>query len=212
MRFMVVLFLLLFVPLVGQAEQLMGYVGFRADTLLNLPKWQRVLNELQPQENIAKECDNFPESCYRNKGMKQWRQFIKKSQNLSKKQKLKEVNKFANKYPYITDSNLWGRSDYWATPIEFLANSGDCEDYSIFKYVTLRELGFSADELRLVVVRDNVRDLAHAVLSVNLNNKTYVMDSLFDAVLEQKYVPQYTPYYAVNETSRWTYIPPLAQR
>lgn len=194
----------------------MGYVGFKANSLLSLPKWQRVLNELDGQDNIATECDTFPTSCYRHKGMKKWRKFVKDSQNLTKLQKLKAVNKFANKYPYITDNQLWGRSDYWATPLEFLANSGDCEDYSIFKYVTLRELGFSEEELRLVVVRDTVRDLAHAVLAVNLTTngqqKTYILDSLFEAVLEQKYVPQYTPYYAVNESSRWTYIPPLASR
>ena len=51
------------------------------------------------------------------------------------------------------DDQHWHQADYWATPIETLAsNGGDCEDFSIAKYFTLRELGVAEQCLRLTNV------------------------------------------------------------
>ena len=88
------------------------------------------------------------------------------------------------------------------------APSGDCEDYAITKYLSLRQLGFAADRLRLVVVQDVVRDLAHAVLAVYLDDEVYILDNLTEAVLPQEQVAQYVPYYSVNELTRWAHVPP----
>jgi predicted transglutaminase-like cysteine proteinase len=102
---------------------------------------------------------------------------------------------------------IWRMTDYWASPSEFIPSSGDCEDYSIFKYVTLKQMGFDPRNMRIVVVRDIVRNEAHAVLSVALNNTYYIMDSLFDDVQEHSLLYQYRPYYSVNEYARWAHIP-----
>ena len=95
---------------------------------------------------------------------------------------LDAVNRFLNNWRYKEDFANYGRRDYWASPLEFFLRSGDCEDYAIAKYVTLRELGFSAEALRLVVVQDVVRDLAHAVLAVYLDDQVYILDNLTRAV------------------------------
>jgi predicted transglutaminase-like cysteine proteinase len=75
--------------------------------------------------------------------------------------------------------------------------------------VTLRQLGFTPDELRLVVVRDVVRDLAHAVLAVYVDGEVYILDNLTKAVLAQEQIGQYVPYYSVNETTRWAHVAPV---
>ena len=51
------------------------------------------------------------------------------------------VNRFVNGWAYRADADNYGRSDYWATPLEFFRRSGDCEDYVIAKYRSLRLLG-----------------------------------------------------------------------
>lgn len=52
------------------------------------------------------------------------------------------------------DAATWGRADHWATPDELRARgAGDCEDYAIAKYFALLDAGWSAAQLRLVVVR-----------------------------------------------------------
>ena len=99
---------------------------------------------------------------------------------------LDTVNRFLNGWRYREDAANYGRRDYWASPLEFFLRSGDCEDYAIAKYVTLRQLGFAAEQLRLVVVHDVVRDLAHAVLAVYLDDQVYILDNLTRAVLPQE--------------------------
>src|SRR5690606_30742628 len=74
-------------------------------------------------------------------------------------EQLKKINEFVNRKIRIFDDDIkiWGKSDYWATPLEALGKeAGDCEDYSIAKYLFLRELGVSNDKLRLIYVRAQV--------------------------------------------------------
>ena len=73
----------------------------------------------------------------------------------------------------------------------------------------MRQLGFTPEQLRLVVVRDVVRDLAHAVLAVYLDDQVYILDNLTKAVLPQEQIGQYVPYYSVNETTRWAHVAPV---
>ena len=104
-------------------------------------------------------------------------------------------------------SGIPGRKeDYWAIPMEFLKKSGDCEDYAIVKYFSLKELGVPAEDMRIVVVRDTVRNLAHAVLVVYLDDNAYVLDNVSSAVLPHSRVRQYSPQYSINERSRWAHI------
>jgi predicted transglutaminase-like cysteine proteinase len=64
--------------------------------------------------------------------------------------KLGVVNSFINQTPFVDDRTQWDVEDYWATPVEFLsANGGDCEDFAIAKYMTLRALGISQERLKL---------------------------------------------------------------
>jgi predicted transglutaminase-like cysteine proteinase len=68
--------------------------------------------------------------------------------------KLKDVNDFWNKIKYRRDKSVWGKKDYWAAPFEFLGRgAGDCEDYAIAKYYSLRELGIPEKKLRITYVK-----------------------------------------------------------
>ena len=70
--------------------------------------------------------------------------------------------------------------DYWQSPVETLARGkGDCEDFAIAKYVSLRMLGMKPEQLRVsVVTLPNVEP--HAVLFVFAEGETdpWVMDNL----------------------------------
>lgn len=189
------------------ANGLFGTIEFKAKSLKALPKWTRVLEKIRDEEALYEKCAADIRDCESN-GMLSWRGKIRSLQGENTLETLQQVNRFANQWPYIEDYKNYGVSDYWATPSEFLPNSGDCEDYAIFKYVTLKRLGFSPDDMRLAVVKDTVRNIAHAVLVVKYADSFYVMDSLFDVVLPDSQVMQYLPYYSVNETTRWAHIVP----
>ncbi|MGB9802176.1 MAG: transglutaminase-like cysteine peptidase, partial [Arcobacter sp.] len=71
-----------------------------------------------------------------------WDEMVENAKSKDILHKLKDVNDFFNKIKYQTDQSHWGKKDYWAAPFEFMGTgAGDCEDYAIAKYFTLRKLG-----------------------------------------------------------------------
>ena len=137
-----------------------------------------------------------------------WEELKAKAKGLSKLDQVKLVNSFWNRWPYREDREVYGKPDYWAIPSEFRKNSGDCEDYSIAKYFTLRALGFPIDQLRIVVVMETIRNIAHAVLVVYLDGEAYVLDNLSTNVLPHSRLRNYVPQYSVNEEYRWAHMRP----
>ncbi len=121
-------------------------------------------------------------------------------------QRLRFVNSFWNGYPYITDIKNWGRQDYWAIPAEFAKKSGDCEDYAIAKFYTLRALGVPDRAMRIVVLKDVVRKLAHAVLAVEEGGEIYILDNISSAIVPHSRLTQYVPAYSLNEEKAWVHL------
>ena len=82
-----------------------------------------------------------------------WKELLASPKNsgLGDPEKLKVVNDFMHETPFYCDPVMWCMEDYWAKPVEFLANDGgDCEDFAIAKYFTLRGLGVPDAKLRIV--------------------------------------------------------------
>jgi len=80
--------------------------------------------------------------------------------------KLDKVNSFFNRVRFVNDIRHWGEEDYWATPVELLTtNGGDCEDFSIAKYLTLKAMGIPDEQLRIVYVKALELNQAHMVLA-----------------------------------------------
>lgn len=183
----------------GTPSKLFGTVEFKKP-LATLPGWLDVLkrNAAQPIFNPPK---HFTKTVT-------WQKLRDGANGKSQMDLLRYVNSFWNTWPYREDMANWGVADYWAIPAQFLTKSGDCEDYAIAKYFTLKELGFPPDKMRLVVLRDTVRNLPHAVLVVYLDNDAYVLDNLSKVVLSHASLPNYQPQYSVNETGRWAHIKP----
>jgi len=112
---------------------------------------------------------------------------IKSFKNDSEFMQLTKVNIYLNhKLKYQSDIILNNKSDYWATPKEFLTvGSGDCEDYAIIKYFTLLKLGFEKDKLFITLVYDTYSKRDHMVLSYfeDANKPPLILDSLSYEVL-----------------------------
>jgi predicted transglutaminase-like cysteine proteinase len=120
--------------------------------------------------------------------------------------KLMAVNRLANRQPYRSDLANFHTIEHWASPLEFLARSGDCEDYAIFKYALLRHLGMPADSLRIVLLRHKADGLGHAVLAAYVDNKVYILDNADGPIRPQDEVKNYIPVFSFNENARWAHI------
>ena len=90
-----------------------------------------------------------------------------RSQALTEREQVAQVNTFFNRIPRSHDSATWGRKDYWATPAELLQRRrGDCEDVAIAKYFTLRRLGIGNERLRLAYGK--IVDMSRGVIEPHM--------------------------------------------
>lgn len=186
--------------------KLFGTLEFKGKSLDALPQWQRILGEFEKQRAIFAACDAADTGCPSPR-IKAWRGVLKALKGKPLPEQMAKVTAFANSWPYKYDMDNWGKEDYWASPNEFIEKAGDCEDYAIMKYLSLRDLGVSPDHLRIVVVRDRVRQIAHAVLAVYVDQQIFILDNFNDKALPQESVQQYVPQFSINETTRWAHVP-----
>ena len=136
-----------------------------------------------------------------------WQLLIDSSSGLPDSEKLERVNDFFNgNVQFINDQALWQKKDYWATPIEMLSiGGGDCEDYAVGKYFTLRRLGIDEDKLRLTYVKAIELGQAHMVLTYFENKRAIplVLDNLIIDINPANQRQDLVPVYSFNGQSLW---------
>lgn len=118
------------------------------------------------------------------------------------------VNAEVNRIPYVNDINIYGKTDYWATPMEFVKNGGDCEDFAITKYVLLRVLGVPEERLRIVVLQDLQKNIPHAVLVVYTENGPMVLDNQIKTATHVDRISHYKPIFSINRDAWWLHTKP----
>jgi predicted transglutaminase-like cysteine proteinase len=138
---------------------------------------------------------------------REWLRLVALLRPLDLRTKLATVNTLINRYPYIPSEANWHEVNHWETPFEFLARSGQCQDYAITKYLLLREAGVPDAQLRLVVLRDDRQGADHAVLVAYVNGETLMLDNQLTDVVSTDRVPYYRPYYSINESGWWLHTP-----
>jgi predicted transglutaminase-like cysteine proteinase len=174
---------------------LFGTTEIQSFDLNKFPKWRGAL------ARFAEELRSCNESrC----GLGEWNQLVASLRGRDVSMQLALLNLHVNRYSYVEDRINWRQLDYWATPLQFLARSGgDCEDFAITKYLVLRELGVEPDDLRIVIVRDRLRGIAHAVLAVYVDGRALILDNQRDDVVVAELVRNYVPVYSLNERGWW---------
>jgi len=116
------------------------------------------------------------------------------------------VNSFFNRVRFVSDIQHWGEEDYWATPVELLStNGGDCEDFSIAKYLTLRAMGVPDDELRIVYVKALELNQAHMVLAwyQTPDADPLILDNLINDIKPASQRTDLDPVYSFNGEGLW---------
>ena len=178
----------------------------RSANLVPFPKWTGMVSRYAKQKRVPDEdCGKVR---FHPCEIVQWKDFITSIQSKPLHEQLEEVNDWGNKHPYVEDQLNWGIGDYWETPYEFMEVSGDCEDYAITKYYSLRALGISADKLRIMVVQDfNLGGIIHAILGVYDSDGLFILDNQIKQVMPAMKIYHYRPIFGINETAWWAYTP-----
>lgn len=142
-----------------------------------------------------------------------WRAMMTEGSRLSEPEKLAHVNNFFNRRMlFENDIAVWQQDDYWATPLEFMGrNAGDCEDFSIAKYVTLLHMGVPNAKLRMIYVRARIggagstKSEAHMVLGYYANpaDEPMVLDNLITTIRPASSRADLSPVFSFNNEGLW---------
>ena len=139
-----------------------------------------------------------------------WRRLIEESRPLPDNEKLNKVNTFFNRRMLFEDDIVvWQQADYWASPLEFMGRgTGDCEDFTIAKYMTLQMLGVSNERLRLIYVRAKsgaTASVAHMVLGFfpQPTDEPLILDNMISSVRPASQRADLTPVYSFNNDGLW---------
>lgn len=149
----------------------------------------------------------------------EWRQLLTAADNLPEEEQLRTVNDFFNrKVRFSTDAVIWGQNDYWATPLETMGRGrGDCEDFAIAKYATLKLLGVSGEKLRLTYVKARIGGMysqvtqAHMILSYypTPTGEPLILDNLISDINPASQRRDLHPVFSFSMESLWVGASPL---
>lgn len=142
-----------------------------------------------------------------------WIRMIEEQHQQNLNAQLNAVNQFFNQHiQFGNDKMLWQATDYWATPLETMGiRGGDCEDFTIAKYVSLLQLGIPKEKLRLIYVRASLsntgvpRVQAHMVLGYYKTPTAIplILDNIDHAVKSASLRPDLKPVFSFNGEGLW---------
>lgn len=180
---------------------LFGSSEWRRSSFTAFAQWREMLVRYEAEADNDYDCStlNFVMLC----GFENWRDTLGTLSDQPLDERLDAVNRYVNRGLYVSDQRNWGVPDYWATPGEFLHKDGDCEDYAIIKYLSLKDLNVPPEAMRIVVLEDTNLDVIHAVLAVYSGDRWYILDNQVPYVVEADSVFHYRPIYSINETAWW---------
>lgn len=187
------------------ALRIFGSSEVESNNLTPFPKWTNVLQrDVKHRQTMVTLCtmtgsDECP--------LQMWQSVVNSAHGQSVRDMLEVVNTRMNKVEYVTDVVNWGMEDYWETPYEFFSRDGDCEDYAIAKYLTLKALGVPISNMRVVVLQDNNLNLLHSVLAVADKGEVYILDNQISQVVRDRDIHHYMPIYSINEQGWWRHLP-----
>ncbi len=123
------------------------------------------------------------------------------------REKLEKINSFFNKkIVFVNDMDLYGEKDYWATPVEFLSRgAGDCEDFAIAKYFSLKIMGISEDKIRIAYVKALQYNIFHMVMLYYSNPaaEPLILDNLVDSITPASERRDLLPIFTFNGAGLW---------
>src|SRR5258706_7615835 len=171
-------------------------------------KWLNVEREVDDERLVLRMCEENRASCQSPIAL-QFLAIVDSGRALGGRARIGEINRAINlKLKPVSDLALYGAEDVWSPPLAtFAIGAGDCEDYAIAKFVALQEAGISADDLRIVILRDDHREEDHAVVAARLDGHWLTLDNRHMVLVEDHDLLRYRPIFLVDRDGVKAYSP-----
>jgi predicted transglutaminase-like cysteine proteinase len=163
-------------------------------------KWRNVERKLDDERVQLALCDGDRERCASPAALR-FLAIVDSARTRDGRARLGEVNRAVNlAIRPMSDQAQYGEVDVWTSPlVTFAHGAGDCEDYAIAKFVALLQAGISADDLRIVIMRDSIRGEDHAVAAARLDGNWLALDNRRMAMVEDGDLRNYRPLFVIDQ-------------
>jgi predicted transglutaminase-like cysteine proteinase len=145
--------------------------------------------------------------------IRDWQAALNDSKSSSETEKLRFINAYINgRVAFVDDMTVWSVNDYWATPLESLGRAkGDCEDYTIAKFFSLKYLGFPVAKLRLTYARARIGGPASTITQAHMVLAYYsspdaeplILDNLISEIRPASRRADLAPVFSFNNEGVW---------
>ncbi len=145
--------------------------------------------------------------------IRHWQAALNDSKSSGEMEKLRFINAYINgRVTFVDDQTAWQVNDYWATPLESLGRTvGDCEDYTIAKYFSLKYLGVPVAKLRLTYVKARIGGPASTITQAHMVLAYYsspdaeplILDNLVSEIRPASRRADLAPVFSFNSEGVW---------
>jgi predicted transglutaminase-like cysteine proteinase len=162
-------------------------------------KWRSVERQIDDEMLVLALCEENPSKCT-SPAAKKFLAIVDAGKAKDGRARAGEVNRAINLAARPGDDlALYGETDVWRAPLAFLTTgAGDCEDYAIAKFVALRATGVGSSDLRIVILRDTLRQEDHAVASIRLDGRWWLLDNRRMAMVEDVQLLNHQPLFVLD--------------
>lgn len=161
-------------------------------------KWDGVKRNLPHEARALERCRSNSADC--SPAARRFLAVIEKAAAREGWSRIAEVNRSVNLgIKSVGDAAQYGVRDLWASPlVTFASAAGDCEDVAIAKYVALLEIGIGDDDLRLVIVHDQMANEDHAVIAVRFENRWHILDNKRSEIRRDESIEGFDPLFVID--------------
>jgi predicted transglutaminase-like cysteine proteinase len=186
------------IPLPARDEPF-GLMTFRAPQGPLWEKWRGVSIEISRDLDAMASCRAASDAC--TPAATRFMALIEEARKRDGRARLEQVNRVVNEsIRYTSDLVQHGVADIWLSPLATFASlAGDCKDYAIAKYLALREAGVPAEDLRIILARDNLVHQDHAILATRQDGQWLILDNRRPDLVADRDEEQLTPLFALDQ-------------
>jgi predicted transglutaminase-like cysteine proteinase len=192
-----------------KVDEPFGLAGFAAPDITLAVKWKAAKTALATDHDTIARCQATAEAC--TPAARRFVDLVAEARDLDGLAQLERVSQGVNHaVRYQSDMAHYGVVDRWASPLETLGGSGDCEDFAIAKYAILQKTGVPSTDLRIVLLRDAAIGEDHAVTAVRTADGWRILDNRRDGVLRDGDLPNYMAVAALDDAGVKLLVAPYA--
>lgn len=157
-------------------DPLVGGVRVAGADLAATPSWARVARAIREQATTEP------------RPLAAWIRWARSLRIRPVVDRIRAINRLVNReFAYDSDLRIWGRNDYWETPLEMVRRKrADCEGFVAFKAFLALIAGIDAEQVAVLAGIAPDTHEGHAVLMVVVDGVGYVLDNRVPEIMRTK--------------------------